>query len=492
MTQETVLQKIEMIRNALLDQMEKEASNNDPVVLAEWYAFPTFIHRLYRRSFSHDSQRHQFEESFCEMKSNRERVKMFVGANKIIRNFKSQIHRMIKENNRERGQSSIKFQLFRKKATPKLLQAETEAVDESSFTFPPRHSLYSRSFKGYKEHDDFPGLSEGLALELIPPKRRGLVAKVDYPPKAILSIDRAVATWLSPNLYGQYCTFCMIRLDAKRVQCSSCKICYFCNEQCFNQALESFHQVECGAMPILKQSSIIHFVVRIINIVGIHKVLEGEWERMGKIFPSPGGDYVRRFVDLEDSVENITNMDLLSFTNSSLFIALFLEHTKLINHPVNLVHLATSLMSIVISMSRNIYTIYDHRFQPPTGKHSKGKGKPDMLVEGITREIGYGLFYASSMFNHSCVPKAFAMFLGDHIVISTYNDIKPGEEITISYGTSYPDTHYEKRQEKLKDNFYFNCVCEQCVIEASNEQSQKSRPKRSKSPKRGQKVKSGA
>jgi hypothetical protein len=85
------------------------------------------------------------------------------------------------------------------------------------------------------------------------------------------------------------------------------------------------------------------------------------------------------------------------------------------------------------------------------------------LALGPEAEAG-AIFLTCSRINHSCKPNAQNRWneeLGK-IVIHAIEDIEQGGEITITYlGQFYV---YEKRQEKLKDAFGFDCTCQLCSL----------------------------
>lgn len=86
--------------------------------------------------------------------------------------------------------------------------------------------------------------------------------------------------------------------------------------------------------------------------------------------------------------------------------------------------------------------------------------------------IGLALHPKSALFNHSCDPNAFVRFdvppepevdgipaLGS-ISVHTLRPVATDEEITISYiDTTSP---FDKRQEELRERYFFNCSCSLC------------------------------
>ena len=76
---------------------------------------------------------------------------------------------------------------------------------------------------------------------------------------------------------------------------------------------------------------------------------------------------------------------------------------------------------------------------------------------------GYGLFYNSSFFSHSCCPNTMVYGIGDFIFVLTDRNIKQNEELTTFYVEN--DKDYFERRAMLKNQYGFDCQCELCKIE---------------------------
>ncbi|KAF2682099.1 SET domain-containing protein [Lentithecium fluviatile CBS 122367] len=76
------------------------------------------------------------------------------------------------------------------------------------------------------------------------------------------------------------------------------------------------------------------------------------------------------------------------------------------------------------------------------------------------------LFPEVARINHACRPNAHARFIPKTLLmeIKALRDIKPGEEITISYGKV--DMKHSDRQKLYKDGWGFTCTCELCTADA--------------------------
>lgn len=76
-----------------------------------------------------------------------------------------------------------------------------------------------------------------------------------------------------------------------------------------------------------------------------------------------------------------------------------------------------------------------------------------------------GLFSRLCLFNHSCAPNCAIVCLPDHrIRIISLRPISAGEELTIEYTSGW--TRKSIRRQKLKKNFFFDCLCDLCDKES--------------------------
>lgn len=71
------------------------------------------------------------------------------------------------------------------------------------------------------------------------------------------------------------------------------------------------------------------------------------------------------------------------------------------------------------------------------------------------------MYQIPSLFNHSCVPNCVAIFSGTKLLIHATEEIKKGDEFTISY-TELLCPSYQ-RKEDLKNRYMFECSCSKCL-----------------------------
>ncbi|KAF9135881.1 SET and MYND domain-containing protein 3 [Mortierella sp. 14UC] len=84
-----------------------------------------------------------------------------------------------------------------------------------------------------------------------------------------------------------------------------------------------------------------------------------------------------------------------------------------------------------------------------------------------TTAVGLALYVQSMPFmNHSCLPNCVYTFKGSRVECRVIRDIRPGEELTISYIDQIGMT--QERQKQLKEQYHFTCVCPLCQYFPAN------------------------
>jgi len=81
--------------------------------------------------------------------------------------------------------------------------------------------------------------------------------------------------------------------------------------------------------------------------------------------------------------------------------------------------------------------------------------------------LALAMYERASMFNHSCTPSAMAYFQGNGLEVRLTEDVDKDSEITISFMQHLESQPRCKRQEALKKNFAFECLCERCRNKAT-------------------------
>ncbi|XP_057949139.1 methyltransferase FGSG_00040 [Malania oleifera] len=75
---------------------------------------------------------------------------------------------------------------------------------------------------------------------------------------------------------------------------------------------------------------------------------------------------------------------------------------------------------------------------------------------------GVGLWILPAFINHSCLPNARRLHVGDHVMVQASRDIKAGEEITFAY---FDVLSPVKKRREMTNNWGFQCNCRRCMFE---------------------------
>lgn len=78
---------------------------------------------------------------------------------------------------------------------------------------------------------------------------------------------------------------------------------------------------------------------------------------------------------------------------------------------------------------------------------------------------GYRIYPNAAMFNHDCLPNAcrFDYEGRKEIIVRAVHEISQGREVCLSY---FPvNWTYKERQERLMEDYGFECRCDRCEIE---------------------------
>ncbi|KFW01339.1 N-lysine methyltransferase SMYD2, partial [Eurypyga helias] len=82
--------------------------------------------------------------------------------------------------------------------------------------------------------------------------------------------------------------------------------------------------------------------------------------------------------------------------------------------------------------------------------------------------LGSAIFPDVALMNHSCCPNVIVTYKGTLAEVRAVKEIEPGEEVF----TSYIDLLYptEDRNDRLRDSYFFNCDCRECVTKEKDKE----------------------
>lgn len=266
----------------------------------------------------------------------------------------------------------------------------------------------------------------GIEVKETQEKGRHCVAAKDFPVGSIiLAVDPEIDAPFGNDVsnHCSYCYKCLPTVDFASVdpdvppepeyRCPGCKAVFYCSEECRVKHWKHIHHKECNAINAISEMSII--IERVLN-------LNVDWRFLR---PAPTFDpknmseeYTAMFDSLRSAMSQYENFVLPD--NDTLYLL-----TETINN--------------------NAFAIED----------------------SATNPAGTGIYLLASLFSHSCVANTSRAFRNKTLFVLATNDIKKGEEITVTYSSNIFNT-VEKRREELYDHYGFRCNCTRCAAESDH------------------------
>ncbi|XP_051898392.1 histone-lysine N-methyltransferase SMYD1b isoform X2 [Pristis pectinata] len=250
-------------------------------------------------------------------------------------------------------------------------------------------------------------------------KGRGLKAKQDLWSGDVVFAEPAYAAVVFDNLTHHVCHGCF-KKHAKLQRCMQCKFAHYCDRTC-QKAAWTEHKNECTAIRNHGKapSESIRLASRIL------------W-RMRREGDIVSEDRVTSIEDLQDHLDDLSEEEKKQLT---LDIEVFQRYWPSNEQQVGM----QSISHIFGVISCNGFTISDQR--------------------GL-QAVGVGLFPNLCLVNHDCWPNCTVMLNNGKIELRAIQQIKAGEELTVSY-VDFLSLSAD-RCKMLKKQYYFDCSCEHC------------------------------
>ncbi|KAM9817541.1 histone-lysine N-methyltransferase SMYD3 [Neosynchiropus ocellatus] len=256
-----------------------------------------------------------------------------------------------------------------------------------------------------------------------PGKGNGLRAKAAVRRGDVLAEAEPLACCVSTRESARVCHHCFTRRETLS-RCSSCKSARYCNVTCQKRAWPR-HKRECrclrGLLPRVPTDAV-RLTARLVFALS-----------------SPGESRPEDLYSVEEHLSHLASMsqqkrDGLSLLASMLQLYLQPEEGDLSALPPP----CQDPLDLIAKVTCNCFTISDEEL----------------------REVGVGLYPSFSLLNHDCRPNCVLMFEGPRAQLRAVRDVRPGEELTISYIETLLDS--EGRQKQLQEQFHFSCSCCRC------------------------------
>nr|ADD38416.1 SET and MYND domain-containing protein 3 [Lepeophtheirus salmonis] len=235
------------------------------------------------------------------------------------------------------------------------------------------------------------------------------------------------------------CDFCFSTGQAIISRCARCCVIYYCGKQCQRSSWKETHKHECKYLKMLDIKEP-HMDLLLIIRTLCKLRYDGGYSKKVSL---PNG-CSRRFGDLMSHKENVL-MDPQLYT-------MFYRYIGIIKNKLGgaLEINESEVLDIFTKMSINSVFILNGKFL----------------------NFGSCLSLEFSAIDHSCRPNAVYMFIGRTLVVKALCDIANFDDVRVTY----TDITQPRRMRRnfLKDQYFFDCTCEECTEDPLNLEKLKS------------------
>ncbi|KAJ8290595.1 hypothetical protein GJAV_G00015040 [Gymnothorax javanicus] len=256
-----------------------------------------------------------------------------------------------------------------------------------------------------------------------PGKGNGLRAVSSLQAGELLFSAKPFACCVSKRVMKFTCENCLSRKNML-LRCSRCKTSHYCDASCQKQSwLE--HKEECLRLKCLYPAIPADSVRLVAKILS--KLLNRSKSTAEKLYS---------LEELESHLTEMSDQKRSELEDLCVALRLYLkEETEYLSQLLP----GLDPINIIAKVACNCFSISD----------------------GELQEVGVGLYPSMSLLNHSCSPNCVMVFEGRMLQLRAVKNIRPLEELTISYTDVMMPS--QDRKEQLKDQYYFLCECEGCT-----------------------------
>ncbi|XP_077480049.1 histone-lysine N-methyltransferase SMYD3 [Stigmatopora argus] len=260
-----------------------------------------------------------------------------------------------------------------------------------------------------------------------PGKGNGLRATTAINIGTLIFSAEPLAACVSIKVAKEVCHNCFAR-EKNLLRCSQCKMARYCNIICQKQAW-SHHKRECkclqSILPRIPTDSV-RLAARII---------------FAKLSPTESKSEELYTLDQHEShLSSMSEPKTQGLSQLASMLEMYLQEVP---------ELALEMTSAFPKSCRR-----------PLDLIAKVTCNCFTISDGELQEIGVGLYPSLSLLNHDCRPNCVTVFEGTKLHLRAVRDIKPAEELTISYIETLSMT--EERQKQLEEQYSFTCRCHKC------------------------------
>ncbi|RWS06919.1 SET and MYND domain-containing protein (SMYD)-like protein [Dinothrombium tinctorium] len=280
--------------------------------------------------------------------------------------------------------------------------------------------------------------------------------------EAILA-EKPFAAILNIQCIDHFCHNCCQELNEALFPCKNCCEVQFCSETCYEEAMQSYHALECESISLIQSTGVVRLALRILLTAGIDKARIVAKENIEK---SGNQKHLRDYKSLLSLIDHSDNVPFVVSARQTLaacfyLVLLSLKMSLIQENDKDFYFIGALILKHIQQVSCNSMVMFHQPLIP---------GPMDIIgIDVKNQVIGTAIYSTLSLVNHSCVPNCDAFFNGSFIVLKARQSIAVGEEITISYGPLYRKMSRIERLATLKSQYYFGCECTACNLRTIDE-----------------------
>ncbi|RWS03835.1 SET and MYND domain-containing protein 4-like protein [Dinothrombium tinctorium] len=308
------------------------------------------------------------------------------------------------------------------------------------------------------QNEKLPGAIADVYMDFDSEKGRIMRAAKEIPKGTIIVSENAIASWLCPYFMDSHCNHCLQKLNKRFICCRNCTFVKYCSLSCEENAWTKYHRVECDFLEILKHFSFGHLALRLIIIFGFENVLKIINEEIvpPEIHPKIGFAYdYRTWYSMFSDFSYLSFQQLLSFCCGVSILTKIAKVMGVFDEDENFSTFAAVLLKHIIQINYNSYSIYESDL-------ALIREYGVYMDKGSGLRIGNGLYLSASLPSHSCCCNSTKYSIGSQILLVNEEDIKAGDEVTVTYFPHYTKMCVKDRKAFLKAHYSFDCRCEAC------------------------------
>ncbi|KAF0023539.1 hypothetical protein F2P81_024169 [Scophthalmus maximus] len=264
------------------------------------------------------------------------------------------------------------------------------------------------------------GSIEGLERFDSPGKGRSLRVTRPFKLGELLFSCPAYSYVLSLEERGCYCESCFTRKNGL-AKCGKCHKAFYCNVKC-QKGDWAMHKLECSAMTAFGENWCPSETVRLVARILAKKKMQKERCLSEKILQI--GEMQSHIEDVDNEKREMNEADVARLHR------FYSKHLDFPDHK--------DLLTLFSQVACNGFTIEDDELS----------------------HLGTAVYPDVALINHSCLPSVIVTFKGTSAEIRAVKNMKPGDEVLISYiDLLYPT---DDRNNRLRESYYFTCDCQEC------------------------------